>query len=103
MIDWRINISLLIKMLIKVLNVLFIIFLLFYLWMIVLPITACHFDGLRELLDIEDIGCYGESYDVGIRLLQFYGLLVLGNIIILLGLKFTARKWEKMNLEIKEN
>lgn len=79
---------------IRVLSVLIIIFILFYLWTMVLPITACHFDVLREALGIDGIECYGESYDVGIGLLKFYGLLVISGITILLGLKFFAKKWE---------
>lgn len=79
------------NIMIKALSLIFIIFLLFYLWFIVLPITACHVDGLRELLGIDAVHCHGESYHVGIGLFQFYGLLILAGITILLGLKLIVK------------
>lgn len=83
------------NMMINILSIFFIMFILFYLWDIVLPITACHVDGFRELLGIDNMYCHGESYHVGIGLFQVYGLLVLAGITILLGVKFIVKKWSK--------
>lgn len=83
-----------INILIKVLGVFFVILSLFWLVIIVF-MTACHFDELRELLGVEEIDCKGESYDVAIGLFQFYGFLIIGNIVVFLGLKFIAKHWKK--------
>lgn len=83
-----------INILIKILGVFFIILLLFWLFIIVF-MTACHFDGLRDFFNIDIIDCKGESYDVAVGLFQFYSLLIIGNIVVILGLKFIAKHWKK--------
>lgn len=83
-----------INILIKLLSVLFVILSLFWVFIIAFMV-ACHFDGLRELFSIDNIECYGESYDVAVGLFQFYGLLVLGGVVVLLRLKSIAKHWEK--------
>lgn len=83
-----------INLLIKVLSVFFVILLLFYLLIIVF-MSACYFNGLREFLNIDIIDCKGESYDVAVGLFQFYGLLILGSVFVILRLKSIAKHWKK--------
>lgn len=83
-----------INILIKVLSVFFVILSLFWVFIITFMV-ACHFDGLRELFGIDSIECYGESYDVVVGLFQFYGLSILGVVIVLLRMKSIAKPWKE--------